>query len=161
LTIYLLTGSNLGNRLVNINEASRLINKLIGSISQLSSVYETQPWGFDHNNKFLNQALKIESDLSPQSILEKTQYIEKVMGRKKQAVGYEARIIDIDILMYGDLIISENNLTIPHPGIHKRRFTLVPLAEIAPELTHPVLNENIPSILKTCPDQLEVKKYRL
>ena len=133
--LYLALGSNVGDRKKNITDATLLCNALIGTLQRLSSLYETEPWGFSSPNKFINAVICLETDKSPEQCLALVKGIEREMGRKPSGMeGYEDRIIDIDILFYDDLIIRTEALTIPHPHIGKRDFVLKPLAEIAPEL---------------------------
>ena len=158
--LYLLTGSNLGNRLANLNRAYKMVNDQIGEILNCSSIYETQAWGFVHKNSFLNQALYLQTEIDVFQVLDKIQLIEKEFGRKRRGTGYEARIIDIDILFYNQSIITKEKLTVPHPLIQQRRFTLLPLAEIAPDLIHPILNNSIINLLNNCTDSLDVIKFQ-
>lgn len=155
--LYLLIGGNLGDKKKIFEEARELLGERIGKISALSSVYETEPWGFQSDDVFWNQVLKIKTELSPEEILGKTQEIEQDLGRIRKEYRYESRMIDIDILFYGDQIIKQEDLIIPHPRIQERKFTLVPLCEIAPELVHPVLKKSIGQLLEECTDQLKVK----
>ncbi|MCC8089208.1 MAG: 2-amino-4-hydroxy-6-hydroxymethyldihydropteridine diphosphokinase [Rikenellaceae bacterium] len=141
----LLTGSNLGNKLNTIREAEKNISETIGPITTKSSVYESEPWGFESRNKFLNQAIVCDTTLSPEELLETIHRIEERLGRQRPANLFEgdtriyvSRVIDIDILFYDDLILQTENLIIPHPGICERNFVLRPLAEILPEFVHPV-----------------------
>jgi len=137
--LYLALGSNVGDRKKNITNATILCNALIGTLQTLSSLYETEPWGFSSPNKFMNAVICLETDKSSELCLALAKGIEREMGRQpSEKEGYEDRIIDIDILFYDDLIIRTEALTIPHPHIEKRDFVLEPLAEIAPELRHPV-----------------------
>jgi len=156
--IILLLGSNLGDRLSNLNKAYNKISESTREILVSSSIYETEPWGFQHKNLFLNQVLVVNTDLSPESLLHLLLKIEKELGRKRRQKRFQARIIDIDILFYDDLIISTNKLKIPHPKLHERRFVLEPLNEILPDLIHPVLLKSVARLLKESKDPLLVRK---
>lgn len=144
-TLYLSLGTNLGNRQSNLETALALIGQRIGTVKAISEVIETEPWGFESSNRFLNMAVKVQTDLGPRQTLLTTQGIEKEMGRTEKSVDgvYCDRLIDIDILLYDDLILETPDLTLPHPLIHKRGFVLGPLAQIAPDAVHPVLNKTI------------------
>lgn len=136
--LYLGLGSNLGDKKKNITSATMIIASLLGDVRLLSSFYETEPWGFESENRFMNAAIMVETTIEPHKCLEMVKAIEREMGRSyKQKVGYEDRIIDIDILLYDDCVLSTPNLTIPHPLIPQRDFVLLPMAEIAPNLIHP------------------------
>ena len=140
--VYLLLGSNLGNRKEILDNAIKLLSQEIGVITSQSKDYETTPWGVTNQPYFLNLAVSIQTRLEPLQILEITQNIENQLGRvRKEKWG--ARLIDIDILFYGNEIIDEPNLKIPHPLLQERDFALSPLAEIAPDFVHPVLGETI------------------
>jgi len=156
--VFLATGTNLGKRQINLRRAAEAIGKFIGGITASSSIYETEPWGFISHEKFLNQVVKVETDFSPFSLLEKIHEIESGLGRVRGTEQYSSRIIDIDILLYEDIIVEEAILKIPHPLISERRFVLVPLCEIAAELRHPVLNKTIGELLEICADKSDVKK---
>jgi 2-amino-4-hydroxy-6-hydroxymethyldihydropteridine diphosphokinase len=155
--IYLLLGSNLGNRRSALSQATDYLREAIGPLIDQSSVYETAPWGLSDQPAFLNQVLGMNTNQLPFQLLAITQGIEKKMGRKKKE-KWGARSIDIDILYYGDQQIQSELLNIPHPYLHERRFTLVPLVEIAPDFVHPVLQVTQRTLLETCPDQGEVIK---
>lgn len=157
-TVYLLLGSNLGDRLLILQSAIELIEKQIGVIRKISKVYQTAPWGVLDQPAFLNQVVELEVDLSPEDILRLVLSIENELGR----VRYErwgARVIDIDILFYDDLVIDSARLTVPHPRLHERRFTLIPLAEIAPHFSHPLLHKNIEQLLSECVDDSDVQIF--
>lgn len=146
--IYLGLGSNMGDRKQLITDATMICGTIMGNIVTLSSLYETEPWGFSSPNKFLNAAICIETEHSPEKCLAMAKAIEREMGRMKHAgTGYEDRPIDIDILFYDDLVMNSETLTIPHPLIQKRDFVLRPLAEIAPDLKHPILKKNMDELL--------------
>lgn len=157
-TIYLLLGGNLGDKIAVQNEAAQLISERIGAVLQRSSVYESEPWGFDNAPTFINQVLKIESNATPHEILEQTQRIEKELGRvRNDAPGYSSRLIDIDLLFYGDVVVDTVDLQVPHPQIQNRRFTLLPMAEVAAQFVHPALSQTMEALLEGCPDDSIVK----
>lgn len=144
-TVYLGLGTNEGDLEANISRALEKIEERIGNITSQSSLYLTEPWGFESQNMFLNAVCEVETDLSPRELLSFTQLIERKIGRKtKSHEGiYEDRIIDIDILLYGNEIINLPDMVIPHPLMTKRKFVMQPLAEIAPNLHHPKLGDTI------------------
>lgn len=156
-TAYLLTGGNMGNRLNNLQQAAEFIQQNCGKIVVSSSVYETEAWGKTDQPAFLNQALQIETDLSPDALMQTLLDIESRMGRIR-TVKMGPRIIDLDILLINDLIQATPLLTIPHPALPLRKFALLPLAEIAPKLIHPVEKKTILELLQICPDTLNVQK---
>jgi len=156
--VFLLTGGNLGNRLDYLAKAKEQIEKKCGVFLQQSSVYETAAWGNEDQGAFLNQVVKIETNLVPEKLLQAIFEIEKALGRKRE-MKYGPRTIDIDILFYGDAIIDRKGLKIPHPQIQNRRFVLTPLKEIAPERLHPSLHKTISQLLAECPDPLAVNKF--
>jgi 2-amino-4-hydroxy-6-hydroxymethyldihydropteridine diphosphokinase len=155
--VSILLGGNQGDKHKIFSETIKLIGKRVGQIKILSSVYETEPWGFV-SDLFWNQALIVETKLPPEEILTIVLQIENKMGRKRLSKNYEARPIDIDLMFYDDLQIDSPRLTIPHPLIAQRRFMLVPLAEIAPEKVHPVMRLTIKEMLRICPDKLKVTR---
>ncbi|MDR0686223.1 MAG: 2-amino-4-hydroxy-6-hydroxymethyldihydropteridine diphosphokinase [Dysgonamonadaceae bacterium] len=133
---YLSLGSNLGDRSLNLQKARKLLEEKIGTLKAVSSEHETEPWGFRSNNKFLNQVVAVETDLPPEEILSLTQQIERAIGRKDKTAGnnYKDRIIDVDLLLAGNIKMKTDKLTLPHPSMLKRRFVMEPLSEIAPDL---------------------------
>jgi 2-amino-4-hydroxy-6-hydroxymethyldihydropteridine diphosphokinase len=157
-SVYLLIGGNMGDRMGYLQHAKEAIGKNAGSILEASAIYETEAWGLTHQEKFLNQALKIETWLLPKELLRSVLDIEESLGRKRD-VKYGPRTIDIDILFYGDEIVHEPHLEIPHPEIQNRRFALQCLNDIAPAYHHPVLHKTIAQLLAECPDPLMVNKF--
>jgi 2-amino-4-hydroxy-6-hydroxymethyldihydropteridine diphosphokinase len=155
--VYLLLGSNIGNRKETLRKANKLIAQNTAVILSSSGVYESAAWGFKSNNYFLNQVLLIETEYSPQHLLSEILNIENILGRVRKSKHYESRVIDIDILLYDDKIVEDINLKIPHPQLHKRNFALVPLVEIAGEFIHPGFKKTIKEILEECNDNLWVK----
>jgi len=155
--IYLLLGSNIGQRRANLAQACELIDKQAGPVKMVSSIYETEPWGKSNQQHFLNQALQINTSLSPLKLLETIHRIESKLGRIRYQKWAE-RIIDVDILYYENKVIKSDLLTIPHPELHNRMFALVPLVEIAPLYNHPVLGKTSMELLHECTDVLGVKK---
>jgi 2-amino-4-hydroxy-6-hydroxymethyldihydropteridine diphosphokinase len=160
-TVYLLTGSNLGDRNLYLNNAKQSLCKSVGKLLSESSIYESEPWGFVSENAFLNQVLLYETELTPNEILQSISSIEAENGRVHTKYEYSSRNLDIDILFYDNLILYSADLTIPHPMLHKRRFTLLPLAEIAPDFKHPVFEVNIRDLLEKCGDLGTVNKLEI
>lgn len=141
---YIGLGTNIGNKRRNLITAAALLAEMAGDVLSISSFYETEPWGFESDNTFLNAALLLETELEPLQLLSLTQEIEKEMGRTQKSDGaYHDRIIDLDILLYDLCVINEAALVVPHPLMHKRQFVMEPLAEIAPMLVHPILNKTL------------------
>ena len=160
--VYLLLGSNLGNRPYFLSKAILSINKYIGTVQKRSQVYETEPWGFEHPTMFLNMVILVKTQLEPYQVLDHMLSIESEIGRQRdESNGYEARSIDIDILFYDSMILKDTKLTIPHPKLHERKFTLVPLSEIAPNLNHPVLQKTIRQLLAECNDKNNVELFHV
>lgn len=157
--VFLLTGGNLGDRAANLSSALSEIGRSLGKVIEASALYETAPWGFEHEQAFLNQAVMIETSLEPLELLDSILVIEKSLGRTRGSDQWKERIIDIDILLYGSETIKEERLQVPHPYMQQRRFALVPLAEIDKDLVHPVLKKSIAQLLDECPDPLPVKPY--
>ena len=156
IKLYILLGGNLGDKKKMFSDARVRLSELLGKITVQSAVYETEPWGFESDDLFWNQVLEIATDLSPEEVLRLTQQTEHDLGRIRKANQYDSRIIDIDILFYGDQIISQDKLFIPHPRIQERKFVLVPLNEIASDLVHPVFQKCIGQLLVDCTDKLKV-----
>lgn len=145
---YLALGTNIGNKRRNMITAAALLAERVGDVLALSGFYETEPWGFQSAHTFLNAALQLETALSPLELLKATQQIELEMGRTEKSNGvYHDRIIDIDILLYDDLILQTPELTLPHPLMHERRFVMEPLSEIAPNVIHPVFGKSVISLM--------------
>lgn len=157
-TTYLLTGGNLGNREQNLARARQLIIEQCGTIVAASSLYETAAWGNADQPAFLNQALAVDTLLNAKQLIRRLLKIEKQLGRIREE-KYGPRIIDIDILLFNNEKHNYHFLKIPHPEMQNRRFALFLLAEIAPEILHPVLNKTILQLLTDCPDELSVTKY--
>lgn len=154
---YLLIGGNLGNRSAYLNEAIVHIQQFCGNIVHSSAIYETAAWGKTDQPNFYNQALAIDTDLTPEELMQKLLDIEAQMGRiRSEKLG--PRIIDLDILLIDDLVIHTENLQIPHPSMAFRRFVLLPLCEIAPDLVHPFSLKKMTQLLAECTDELDVQK---
>jgi 2-amino-4-hydroxy-6-hydroxymethyldihydropteridine diphosphokinase len=169
--VYLMLGSNLGDRLAFLVQAKFLLSSIAGTIAGESSIYETEPWGFVHENKFLNQVIVVQTLLEPLKLLEEIKKTETSLGRinstirtnitnstnstnnTKNVVRYAARCIDIDILFYDNLVMQTPGLIIPHPEIPNRRFVLEPLTELSPNLVHPVLEMTCVQLLAVCEDR--------
>lgn len=156
--IYLLLGTNLGNKIKNLEKVRELLVSNRVAIKKESSIYETAAWGIEDQPTFLNQVLEIEVARTPDRLLTLTKEIEEKMGRVRKEKWGE-RLIDIDILYFGDSIVDHDHLQIPHPEIQNRRFTLVPLVEIAADFLHPQLMVSQEEMLEACEDELEVTSY--
>lgn len=155
-TVYLSLGSNVGERAANLTTAIGRLRTL-GTVVAVSSFYETEPVEFEAQPWFLNCAVRLETEKMPKQLLAGILHLEQQMGRQR-AQKKGPRTIDIDILLYGNSIVDAKGLTIPHPAMHERRFVLEPLAEIAPEVRHPVLKETIRELKDALPPGKEVKK---
>jgi len=155
--VYLLIGGNIGDRMANLAMAVQFIEKYLGKMLQISSIYETAAWGNTHQADFLNQAIYIETPLTPTDLMTQILLVEKAMGRERN-IPMGPRTIDIDILYYNDAIVENEQVTIPHPRISERKFVLYPLVEIAPAWIHPILHKTNTVLLKECGDSLAVHK---
>jgi len=155
--VFLALGSNLGNRLENLQHAVNRLAPFV-QISHVSSIYETEPWGITEQPRFLNMVVEGETALAPEELLGALKTRERELGRT-ETVRYGPRLIDIDILFYDDLIYKSDALEIPHPRLAERRFVLVPLADIAPDLLHPSLRLTVRELLAQLPDTGDVKLY--
>jgi 2-amino-4-hydroxy-6-hydroxymethyldihydropteridine diphosphokinase len=155
--VFFILGGNLGNKPKIFSETIILIIKRIGEVVAMSSAYETEPWGFE-SELFRNQALIVETKLSPNQVLSAALAIEKEIGRIRKTDRYESRQMDIDLLFYDDICLETPELTLPHPKIAERRFVLEPLAEITPKKKHPITGLTVKEMLNICPDKLSVKR---
>lgn len=157
--VFLGIGTNLGNREQNLEQAVASIEEHIGPVQATSSIYETEPWGFEAPEKFLNLVVMADTTLSPSGLLGRILMIESLLGRLRGPERYSSRVIDIDILFYNDIILDDENLKIPHPLLQERKFVLIPLCEINPEMVHPVLGRTIHELLEMCEDKGVVTFY--
>jgi 2-amino-4-hydroxy-6-hydroxymethyldihydropteridine diphosphokinase len=153
---FLLAGTNMGDRKANLGFAVSFLAKG-GVVRNISSCFETEPVGYLDQAWFLNQAIEMETSLSPSELLALCQDIESACGRVR-TFRNAPRTLDLDILLYGNLLVQDENLIIPHPRLAERRFALAPLAQIAPGLMHPLLKKTIQALLEVCPDSSEVRK---
>ncbi|MES2567583.1 MAG: 2-amino-4-hydroxy-6-hydroxymethyldihydropteridine diphosphokinase [Bacteroidota bacterium] len=157
---YLCLGGNIGDREKALKLALLKISELAGKIETKSGIYETEAWGVENQQAYLNQCVKIQTDLPAQALLKTLLKIEKSLGRERNFDHtYEPRTLDIDILFYNDMISEQSHLVIPHPRLHLRKFVLIPLNEIASNHLHPLLNKTIFSLLKECEDTSDVKPF--
>lgn len=149
---YIELGGNKGDRLNLLIRAKKTLQDIGCKLIQESSIYETPPWGFEADQNFYNQIVKIETFYNALELIQKLQNIEKELGRVRGAKRYESRTIDLDILFFNREILNNETLIIPHPRLHLRNFVLIPMNEIAPDLIHPVLNLTINELLLSCED---------
>jgi 2-amino-4-hydroxy-6-hydroxymethyldihydropteridine diphosphokinase len=159
-SMYLLLGTNLGDRAANLAQALQWIEKEIGTLTRQSAIYETEPWGVTDQPTYWNQVVAVSTYLTPHETLTNIHKIEKTLGRQRR-IRWEARLIDIDILYIDNQIINEEDLVVPHPRLAERRFVLVPLAEIAPDFVHPALQKTNQQLLDACTDALEATRKPL
>tara|TARA_B100000902_G_scaffold392711_1_gene445564 strand:+ start:1063 stop:1554 length:492 start_codon:yes stop_codon:yes gene_type:complete len=156
---YISIGSNLGDRICNCNTAIKMLNHF-SHVQKVSSFYETEPWGYQDDFKYMNAVLKLKTKLNSRELLKELKVIEKKMGRKEtNSIIYESRIIDLDILFFNNLIVNEKDLVIPHPKLYDRNYVLEPLAEIDSDFICPLKKKNISTILKLCDDKNKVVVY--
>ena len=162
-SVFVLLGSNLGDRELLVNQACKMMGERCGEIVAKSRLYESEPWGFRAEHWFLNQVVKIETPLSPDALMLDLLAIEKELGRDRTTPheGYVSRPIDLDILYFGDKIIETQLVTAPHPRLHQRRFTLLPLCDVAPSFVHPTLKKTNLQLLDECQDTGIVKTLLL
>ena len=156
---YVLFGSNMGDKENLFAEACLLINNRCGAITAVSSSYESEPWGFEADEWFLNRLIVVDTDLNPEAMLRELLAIEAELGRVRhpEKEGYTSRTADLDILYFGQRVIVTPILTVPHPRLHLRRFALMPLCEVVPELMHPVFQVTQRELLHRCTDQSIVR----
>ena len=152
-------GGNVGDRTDYLRKAVELLCRDVGRVVAISAVYESEPWGFDDHCWFLNQMVVVETDLAPLALLESIQRIEQALGRVRTQACYQARTMDIDILLYGNQIINIPRLVIPHPRMAERMFVLQPMAELAPNLEHPELHCTMKYLRAKCTDSKLVKSF--
>lgn len=160
--VVLLLGGNLGDRKMLLIQAIKEIEKSCGRILKKSKIYESESWGFESDDNFLNQAIKIETDFDAIKLLSKLQFIEKQLGRTAKTPTnqtYSSRLIDIDILFFNQEIINNETLTIPHPRLHLRKFTLECILDISPDYIHPIFNKTIEKLSDKCSDKTKVWQY--
>ena len=155
--VYLALGTNLGDRSANLRVAIEALPSEINVIAE-SKVYETPPWGYENQPAFLNMAVKCETNLEPELLLKRLKQLEVQLGRE-QSFRWGPRLIDIDILFYGDLILKSESLIIPHPRLHERAFVLIPLADIASDFIHPILKKTIKELLASV-DMDDIHPYK-
>ncbi|UKN03394.1 2-amino-4-hydroxy-6-hydroxymethyldihydropteridine diphosphokinase [Paracrocinitomix mangrovi] len=159
LEVYISVGSNQGDSIKIMEQAYDLINERVGEIVLKSSFYETEPWGFDAEQNFINSVIKIKSTTSPEKILEKLLEIERVFGRIRSGKnGYESRPLDLDIVDVKGVVKTTQSLDIPHPRMHERGFVLLPLLEIDPLWKHPVIGKGVKELVSELKDDLSVCK---
>ena len=160
-TVFVLLGSNLGDRELLVNQASKMIGERCGKIVAKSRLYESEPWGFKSEHWFLNQVMKVETALSPDDLMKELLEIEKELGRDRSVPheGYVSRPMDLDILYFGNEIIDTQMVKAPHPRLHERRFTLLPLCDVAPDFVHPVMKKTNLQLLDECQDAGKVNIY--
>ena len=154
-SVFILLGSNLGDRQLLVNQACAMIEERCGKIVAKSRLYESEPWGFKSEHWFLNQVVVLDTEMSPDDLMDTLLAIEKELGRDRTTPheGYVSRPIDLDILYWGeDLIVEKQHVIIPHPRLHKRRFTLLPLCDVAPDYVHPILKKTNRQLLDECDD---------
>ena len=159
-TCYVLFGSNMGDKEQIFEEACLLINNRCGMVVKVSGSYESEPWGFKADEWFLNRLIVVETGLEPEVLMEKLLGIESELGRVRhpEIHGYTSRMIDLDILYYGNRVVNTASLMVPHPRLQFRRFAIMPLCEVAPDFVHPILNLTQLELLLHCPDQTVVRK---
>ncbi len=156
---YLLSlGSNLGQRSENLAAIRRNLEECCGKITRYSAIYETAPWGFNTEMWFYNQVVEFQCEMEPEVLMQEILLMEKLHGRSRASDGgYQSRSVDVDILLVDELVVFSEQLIIPHPKMHLRKFVLVPAVEIAAERIHPLIRKTLKVLLEDCPDQEEFR----
>lgn len=159
-TCHILFGSNMGNKNEIFAQACLFINNRCGRIVAVSSAYESEPWGFEAEEWFMNRLISVETELEPEEMMQQLLGIEAELGRVRhpETDGYTSRTADLDILYYGSRIVVTGSLVVPHPRLHQRRFALLPLCEMVPQFVHPAFKLTQTELLERCPDTSEVRK---
>ena len=157
---YVLFGSNMGDKSAIFEQACALINNRCGQIVGVSSAFLSEPWGFEANEWFLNRLIVVETELEPDELMIQLLDIENELGRVRhpEMEGYSSRPIDLDILYFGDRVVQTERITVPHPRLYLRRFALMPLCELVPNMLHPILQLTQTELLACCPDTAQVVK---
>lgn len=160
---YILFGSNMGDKDALFAQACLLINNRCGRVVQVSAAYESEPWGFEAKEWFLNRVIVVETEKGPEEMLQLLLDIERELGRIRhpEIQGYTSRTVDLDILYFGQRVINTDMLTVPHPRLHLRRFALVPMCEVAPERVHPVFGLTQQELLQQCPDECVIREMAI
>ena len=158
--VYLCLGGNIGDTRNYFQNAVAMISRRIGRVVSQSAVYQSEPWGFNAEQMFLNQVVVAETELEPHAVLELCLQIEAELGRTRSGNGYEPRTIDIDIVFFGQQIVSQPDLQVPHPLMHQRNFVLRPLCDVAADFVHPVFRKTVHQILAECDDNAMVKQLK-
>lgn len=160
---YILFGSNMGDKDALFAQACLLINNRCGRVVQVSAAYESEPWGFKAEEWFLNRVIVVETEKSPEELLQQLLDIERELGRIRhpEIQGYTSRTADLDLLYFGQRVINTDTLTVPHPRLHLRRFALVPMCEVAPEWVHPIFGRTQQELLQQCPDECVVREMAI
>lgn len=157
--VYISVGSNVGDRTEALIRAIEALSVEAGEVRAVSSIYETEPWGFKAEQYFLNLVAELDTEYTARDLLGKMLDVEKEMGRERLASGYQSRIIDLDILLFGNDAISEAGLIIPHPRMQDRNFVLRPLSEVNPAAFHPVLSVDAAQMLESCTDKSRISVF--
>ncbi|MCB9224384.1 MAG: 2-amino-4-hydroxy-6-hydroxymethyldihydropteridine diphosphokinase [Crocinitomicaceae bacterium] len=159
---YISLGSNLGDSILVLKKANNVIEARIGNVIAKSSLYRSEPWGFEADNDFVNAVIIVETELHPKQVLEQLLIIEKDFGReRKKTAGYESRILDLDIISYEQEVIHKEGLIVPHPKMHLRSFVLVPLREVDNSWIHPVTKETVGQLILVLDDDSKVNKITI
>lgn len=156
--VYLCLGGNIGDTRNYLQNAVAMIGRRIGRVVSQSAVYQSEPWGFNAEQMFLNQVVVAETELEPHAVLELCLQIEAELGRTRSGNGYEPRTIDIDIVFFGNRIIDQPDLQVPHPLMHRRNFVLRPLCDVAADFVHPVFGLTVKQLAAICNDKAVVRK---
>ena len=157
---YILFGSNQGEKTAIFEQACLYINNRCGKITALSAAYESEPWGFDSDEWFLNRLIELRTELQPDELMNELLHIENELGRVRHpdVNGYTSRTADLDILYYGNQVVNTERVVAPHPRLHLRRFALMPLCELIPDFVHPIFQLTQSELLELCPDKSTVNK---